>query len=155
MIDPNFDIVQNPEMVAFPSLAFKIGAWFWNENAYVIKDSDKASKSSLNELADGKFLNYAQLTYALTKNLQSLKNRANSNELILSKIGSETMKRGEGVTCELKDKTIGYAVPICMLDFKKPYCGCEGRFEIRTCPYGRSSNGQCRNSAIIKYLSLV
>lgn len=65
-------------------------------------------------------------------------------------MGSPPMKRGEGVTCELGDQEFGTAVPICLLDFKKSYCGCEGRFDRRSCPYGKLSNGACRNSAMIK-----
>ena len=61
------------------------------------------------------------------------------------------MKRGQGIACALSNKKIGYAVPICLMDFKKPYCGCEGEFEIQSCPYGRlEGTGVCRNSAMIK-----
>jgi len=116
----------------------------------VIKDTGKAVKSSLNELADGTFLSYNQLTYALTNNVRSLKKRAKINEEILAEFGTTTMKRGQGVACQMADDQIGYAVPICLADFKKAYCGCEGSFEIQSCPYGRLADGMCRNSAMVK-----
>jgi len=139
----------HPETVVYPSVAFRVAAWFWQYNAYVIKSTSTAYKSTLNELADGTFLSYSQMTYALTNNVQSLKKRARTNELILSELGTTTMKRGQGVPCQLDDGQFGYSVPICLADFKKPYCGCEGSFEIQSCPYGRS-NDVCRNSAIVK-----
>jgi len=116
----------------------------------VIKSNDKARKSSLNELADGTFLGFAQLTYSLSNKIKSLKDRALVNEKILTELRHVSMKRGQGVSCETSDGQIGYAVPICLIDFKKPYCGCEGKYEVLTCPYGRLANGACRNSAIIK-----
>ena len=44
----------------------------------------------------------------------------------------------------------GYAVPVCLIDFKKSYCGCEGQFTIESCPYGYNNAGQCRNPSIVK-----
>lgn len=127
-----------------------MASWFWNENAYIINGTEKAVKSSLNQLADGTFLSFAQLTYALSNKLKSLKDRAKINERILDELKFVSMKRGQGVPCGLKDGEVGYAVPICLIDFKKPYCGCEGRMEIQTCPYGPMASGSCRNSAMIK-----
>ena len=62
------------------------------------------------------------------------------------------MKRGQGVECTLgNDKELGFSVPICMTDLKRPYCGCEGKFDIKSCPYGLMSNSnKCRSSSIIK-----
>lgn len=136
-------------MAAFPSIAFRLSAWFWKENAYVILTNQKAQKGDLNQLVDGTFLNFTHLTHALTNNLQSLKDRANFNDLVLTELKATSMKRGRGVECEIGNKE-GYAVPICMLDFEKSYCGCEGETEMRGCPYGFTLDGQCRSSNIIK-----
>ncbi len=103
----------------------------------------------MNKLADGTFLNYAQLTYSLTNNLLNLQKRAIINENAIKEMKEIPMKRGQGIECSLKSGEKGYAVPICLLSFKKSYCGCEGKYEIQSCPYGKTSNGICRNSAII------
>lgn len=127
-----------------------MAAWFWKENAYIVKSKAAAKKESLNILADGSFLNYAQLTFSLTNNLRNLQKRAIFNENVLKEFNEIPMKRGQGIECSLKNGEKGYAVPICLLSFKKTYCGCEGKYEIQSCPYGETSNGVCRNSAIIK-----
>lgn len=114
-----FNIYNEPDKTVFPSIAFKVAAWFWRENAYVINSTEKARKSSLNQLADGTFVSFVQLTHSLTNKISSLKERAVLNERILDQFKRGAMKRGHGVTCELKDKSVGYAVPICLLDFKK------------------------------------
>ncbi len=137
--------------MSFPSIAFKTAAWFWTQNAYVVKDTSPAKVTNLNEMADGTFLGFTQLTHSLTTRVKSLKERALINELILKEF-SETsaLKRGEGIACNLNDGTRGYAVPICLIDFRRPYCGCEGRYEIQTCPYGRTQTKECRSSSLIK-----
>ncbi len=134
-----------------PSIAFKVAAWFWTENAEVIVDTNEAYKSSLNRLADGTFLSFIQLTHSITTSIKNLKERAKYNEDILEKFEYVSMKRGQGVECILHSTELtGQAIPVCLIDFKRPYCGCEGFFEYQSCPYGRSKNGQCRSSAMIK-----
>ncbi len=134
-----------------PSIAFKVAAWFWTENAYVIVDSNEAFKQSLNRLADGTFVSFTQLTHAITTNIRSLKERAKYNDDILEQFEYVSMKRGQGVECILRStERTGRAIPVCLLDFKRPYCGCEGIYDIQTCPYGKLNNGACRNSAMIK-----
>ena len=93
--DIRFNILKNPETVAYPSIAFKVAAWFWRENAYVIKKVGKAEKGNLNELCDGTFINFAHLTHALTSNLNSLKERASINDKVLKELEYTTMKRGQ------------------------------------------------------------
>ena len=111
----NLDFYTYPEFAAFPSYAFKLGAWFWTQNAFVVTSPNLAIKESLNKLVDGTFFNFSMLTHSLTNNLQSLKQRANLNELILREINNLTLKRGQGIVCsdgEAGEK--GYAVPICL-----------------------------------------
>ena len=129
-----------------------MAAWFWTENAYVIVDTNEAFKNGLNRLADGTFISYTTLTHAITINIKSLKERAKYNEDILKQFEYVSMKRGEGVECIFRttEKT-GRAIPICLIDFKKSYCGCEGdNYDPLTCPYGKTKDGRCRNSAMIK-----
>ncbi len=134
-----------------PSVAFKVAAWFWTENAYVIVDNNQAFKNTLNRLADGTFVSFTQLTHAITTNIRSLKERAKYNDEILEQFEYVSMKRGQGVECILRStERTGHAIPVCLLDFKKPYCGCEGIYEYQSCPYGKQKNGACRNSAMIK-----
>ena len=140
-------ILDKPEIVAFPLVAFKVGGWFWRENAYVIDNPFPPIKSSLNILADGTFLGFTHLTHSLTTNLQSLKERALINDKILAELKHPGMKRGQGFwnSC-LK----GYAVPICLFDHKRSYCGCDGQYDNSTCAYGKLSDGKCRNSVSTK-----
>jgi predicted chitinase len=91
-----YDLVSNPERVAFPSIAFKVGAWFWDKNAYVIKSDKPAIKESLSILADGTFLNFTHMTHSLTNNLNSLAQRANVNDLIIKELNQTNIKRGQG-----------------------------------------------------------
>ncbi len=93
---------------------------------------DISNLGSLNQLVDGTFHNFTLLTHALTNDLTKLKERA------------------KGIECKISTETeIGYAIPICLTDFKKPYCGCEGVFDMRSCPYGLSGT-KCRSSSLIK-----
>jgi uncharacterized protein YegL len=144
-----WDIVENPERAAFPSVAFKLAAWFWRENAYVIKTNQRAEKGNLNELVDGTFHNFTLLTHSLTNNLQNLKDRANFNDEVLKELKTSSLKRGQGVGCEISSRQ-GVAVPMCTLEFQKSYCGCEGEVDMRSCPYGVNLDGKCRSSSLIK-----
>ena len=113
------DLVLNPEYAVLPSYAFKIAAWFWIENAYVVKSTSLSSKESLNILVDGTFFNYTMLTNSLTNNLQSLKQRASLNDLILNELKYGTLKRGQGISCSIgenKNET-GFAIPICLAEY--------------------------------------
>jgi hypothetical protein len=101
-------------------------------------------------LVDGTFHNFTLLTHALTNDLTKLKERANFNELVLIEINYPSLKRGKGIACRIStENETGYAVPICLSDFKKPYCGCEGVFDMKSCPYGLSGT-KCRSSSTIK-----
>lgn len=142
-------MIARPEQAAFPSIAFRLATWFWRENAYVILTDDRAFKGDLSQLVDGTFVNFTHLTHALTNNLQSLKDRAEFNDRVLVELKQTSMKRGQGIECSIGDER-GYAVPICLIDFQKPYCGCEGELNNRGCPYGLTEDGRCRSSAIIK-----
>ena len=112
------DIYNYPEFAAFPSYAFKLGAWFWTNNSFVVTSTNLAQKASLNILVDGTFFNYSMLTHSLTSNLQSLKQRANLNEFILREINNLTLKRGQGISCNISndgdESEMGYAVPVCL-----------------------------------------
>lgn len=149
MLDLGFDLIARPEQAAFPSIAFRIASWFWRENAYLILGTGRAQKGDLSRLVDGTFLNFTHLTHALTNNLQALKDRAEFNDLALSELKVTSMKRGQGVDCMIGSER-GYAVPICLIDFQKPYCGCEGEVNMRSCPYGLTEDGRCRSSNMIK-----
>jgi len=125
LLDLDVNIFEEPYKLAMPSIAFKVAAWFWAKNAYVIVDNNEAFKNNLNRLADGTFISFTQLTHAITTNIKSLKERAKYNDDILEKFEFVSMKRGQGVECILRStERTGHAIPVCLLDFKKPYCGC-------------------------------
>jgi hypothetical protein len=138
-----------PEAAAFPSIAFKIAVWIWTRNAYIINENKPAKKGNLNLLADGTFHNFTLLTHSLTTSVDNLKSRSKSNDAAILALKCTALKRGRGVDCEFGAK-FGFAVPICLIDYKKTHCGCEGDFGQTTCPYGYTSSGQCRSSSIIK-----
>lgn len=142
-------MVNNPERAAFPSVAFEIAAWFWRNNSYVITSNEAAKKNDLGILADGTYHNFTLLTYALTSNFQKLKVRTELYQSIIKEAGFGSIKRGNGISCEIGSK-VGYSVPICLVGENRPYCGCEGEFEMRSCPYGFISNNKCRGPSVLK-----
>jgi predicted chitinase len=144
-----FDLMQSPERVAFPSVAFKVAAWVW-KHSYLLESTEAPKRGDLNEFIDGTFHSFTLLTHSLTDNIQSLIDRAKLNDLILNELRYPSMKRGQGIECELDSKEKGYAVPMCLLDFNRPYCGCEGAYSKRSCPYRNNSTDKCPNSAVIK-----
>lgn len=115
----------------------------------MILGAQRAQKGDLSQLVDGTFLNFTHLTHALTNNLQALKDRAEFNDRVLVDLKVTRMKRGQGVECSIEGE-LGYAVPICLIDFQKPYCGCEGQINMRSCPYNFTEDGRCRSSSTIK-----
>ena len=141
--------MKNPENVAFPSIAFKIAAWFWRASPLILTYNMISPPRSFSELSDGTFLNFVFITNFLTSSLHDLKERALINEITLAELNSPTITKGEGITCQI-DGEQGLALPICLLDFKRSYCGCDGRFNEHSCPYGYTKSGSCRNSKIIK-----
>jgi hypothetical protein len=144
-----FDLMLSPERVAFPSVAFHVAVWVW-KNSFILKSKDEPQRGNLNELTDGTFHSFTQLTHSLTNNIQSLVDRAKLNDLILGELKYPSLKRGQGIDCELESEK-GYAVPICLLDFNRPYCGCEGSYGKRTCPYSSDpATKNCPNSATVK-----
>jgi len=145
-----YNLIYEPERAAFPSVAFKVASWFWTKNAYIIMSNSKPVKGDLNQLADGSFHNFTLLNHAISTSLLSLKERTVYYENAVEAIKDcKAVKKGRGVACELGAK-IGYSTPICMTGLKKPYCGCEGEFEVQSCPYGYNSERQCRNPSILK-----
>lgn len=119
----------------------------------MITNNQPAKKGSLNSLADGTFHNFTLLTHSLTTNVQNLKERAQFYEDGVNELKCRAIKRGKGVGCSIDSADIaleGFAVPVCINGFKKPYCGCEGTYIAQSCPYGYNSLSQCRSSNIIK-----
>ena len=141
--------MQYPEKAVFPWVAFKIASWYWSQNADLINSNQEPRKGNFNELVDGTWLNFTLLTHSLTPDLSKLKERANLNDLVLNELEYVPLMRGQGVECQI-GADVGYAVPVCLSDFKRPYCGCQGKFETRSCPYGLTGGGKCRSSSTIK-----
>ena len=147
------DLVEEPEKAAFPSFAFKIAAWFWKENSFVIESNKPAMKKSLNTLVDGTFLNFVLLTHSLTNNANNSIQRFELNEKILKLLNYPGLKKGQGIECEINNggqAEKGHAMPICLSNFKRSYCGCSGYFDASSCPYGLMTNQKCRSSEMIK-----
>jgi hypothetical protein len=142
-------LLKNPEKAAFPSVAFKLAAWYWRENAYVIKSNEKASKGDLSELVDGTYLKFSLLTHSLSNNLQQLKWRAELYEKCLDELTVKvpTMKRGQGIECEIGNEK-GYSAPFCFENSAKSNCGCEGEIDMRSCPYGFNTDNRYLTSRV-------
>jgi hypothetical protein len=112
-----------------------------------------AKQGNLNLIADGTYHNFSLITHSFTDNIEHLKERTKFYEELVSELGCLGIKRGRGLTCEIKNgfkNSLGFAVPICLLDFKRSYCGCEGECAKESCPYGKNSAGICRNPFNIK-----
>lgn len=143
-------MVSQPERAAFPSVAFKLAAWFWKENAFVPSTNQVSKRGNLNQLATGYYHDYVQLTHSISNKLRSLRERAYLNDEILDELKADKMQRGRGISCQLSGRGTGFTVPLCLNDFKRPYCGCEGDFDTGACPYGFTTNGVCRSSKLIQ-----
>ncbi|CAF1046181.1 unnamed protein product [Brachionus calyciflorus] len=131
-----------------PSEYFKKFALNWRTNGTILISNGQSQKGDLSVLADGTFFNFTQLAHSFTTKLNDIVSRADMSDRILEVIGRKRMKRGHGIKCEIGNK-VGYAVPLCLNGFRKPYCGCEGTQAQRSCPYGFDLTNKCRNSAII------
>ena len=71
-------------------------------------------------------VNFALLTHSLANNdIDKLKERVTFNDLVLNELNYPPLKRGQGIKCNIEADP-GYAVPMCLSDFEKTYCGCEG-----------------------------
>ncbi|CAF0734370.1 unnamed protein product [Brachionus calyciflorus] len=143
------NITEIPESLVLPSTGFLVGSWVWNENLYVLQNNKPAQKGNLNALVDGTYFNFTQITYSITSNLVDLKERSILYEKTVDELKCPRIKRGFGIVCEVQNEK-GYAVPDCLADHKRPYCGCDGAKTERGCPYGFNSKNTCRNSPLIK-----
>lgn len=143
--------MKTPEKAAFPSIAFKIAAWYWLNNAYVTKSNETSIKGSLNQLADGTYHSFSLLAYSLINDLSDLLKRLEINDNILKELNGRPLKKGRGVNCVLNNQ-IGYTVPICLSNQKSEYCGCEGEFEKeKFCEYGIfNEHKKCKNPKFIR-----
>ena len=148
-----YDLLSSPEAAAFPTIAFQIASWIWSKNAFLILTNSTAKQGDLSLIADGTYHKFSLITHSFTDNIEHLKERTTFYEDIVRELGCLDIKRGRGVTCEIKSgskSSLGFAVPVCLLDFKRSYCGCEGQFSLESCPYGKNSAGVCRNPTNIK-----
>ena len=137
------NLLLNPELAAFPSSAFKIAAWFWKSNAYIVKSTAMPLKGSLNELVDGSYHNFTLITHSLTEKLNEYSTRVRLNDMLLEALNSRPLKRGKGINCI-------FSVPVCLPGQSSNYCGCEGENQDN-CPYGNFSNsGKCKNPKTIR-----
>lgn len=141
-------LIRNPERLVFPSTAFKVAAWLW-KNSPVLNSKQDPVRGDLNQLVDGTFHNFVMLTTAFTNQVDDLINRVKLNDQVLSGLNYTRLKRGEGIACNFGYEA-GYALPICPMNFRQAYCGCEGRFDKDSCPYGLDGNKKCRSSYLIK-----
>ena len=95
MTELRYNIHNRPWTVSYPSIALKVAAWFWRENAYAVLDLAPSKKTNLNELCDGTYLSFTQLTHSLTNHIKALKERAIINENTLEAFKQSAMKRGQ------------------------------------------------------------
>ena len=74
-----------------------MASWYWNENSYLIKESDDPYKGNANELIDGTFFNFSMITHALTTDVTNLKERVLFNDLVLNELKYPSLKTGRGL----------------------------------------------------------
>ncbi|CAF0713246.1 unnamed protein product [Brachionus calyciflorus] len=144
-------LINSPEKAAFPSVAFKIAAWYWKNNSDIYDlSSNKTKKGSFNDIIDGTYLSFSLLTNSLTSDSKKFLKRLEINDMILSELNFRPLKKSRGLGCMLNGKQ-GYNVPICLAQQNSFYCGCEGDFEKKeTCNYGQIKNGKCLNPNFVR-----
>ncbi len=125
------DLVNNPEMAAFPSIASKIAVWYWTSRS-----------PNLNIIADGTFYNYSIITQKINGQIRGLLDRTNYLLRAMAQFGCGELVKGHGSNCmPIIPKAV--CVPMCVsgLDDKN-FCGCKGSSFEGLCN-GVPSNIKC------------
>jgi len=118
----NIDLINNPELAAFPSVAGKIAAWYWR-------------KKNLNAFSDGSFYSFSKQTQIINGRLNGLDDRTLKLEKLFLKLNCGKIVRGHGNQCISKVNGVGYCKPMCVKGLeRKDYCGCIGKIESGLCP---------------------
>ena len=126
----NIDLINNPELAAFPSIAGRIAAWFWKKN-------------NLNIYSDGTFYSFSKQTQIINGGITGLDDRTLKLEKIFSKLNCGKIVQGHGNQCTSKVNGVGFCKPMCIKGLeKKDYCGCIGKIEAGLCPQD-PSNVKC------------
>ena len=121
--DLSLDLVNDPEMAAFPSVAAKIAVWFWQNGAYV----------DLNTLADNTFYSYSIMTSKINGGLKRLKERTELLEKAIDLYKCSSLLKGKGETCSINQEQ-AECKPMCVKGLEgKPYCGCNGKTQAGLC----------------------
>ena len=119
----NIDLINNPELAAFPYVAGKIAVWYW-------------SSKNLISYSDGTFYGYSKLTKLINGGLNGLGNRTLLLEKTVSKLQCGKIIKGHGKNCTSKiGYGVGYCKPMCVTYLEnKEYCVSNGMTESGLCP---------------------
>ena len=121
--DLSLDLINNPEMAAFPSVAAKIAVWFWQKGANV----------DLNTLADNTFYSYSIMTSKINGGLTGLKERTELLEKAIDLFKCSSLLKGKGETCSINQDQ-AECKPMCVTGLEgKSYCGCNGKTQAGLC----------------------
>ena len=119
----SLDLVNNPEMAAFPTISAKIAALFWEYGTSV----------NLNSLADSSFYNYSIMTSKINGGLNGLLDRTQLLEKAISLFQCSSLLKGRGETCQI-DNQDAACKPLCVEGLVgKPFCGCNGKTKAGLC----------------------
>jgi putative chitinase len=117
------DLVNNPEMAAFPTVSAKIAVLFWEYGTSV----------NLNSLADSSFYNYSIMTSKINGGLNGLSDRTQLLAKAISLFQCTSLLKGHGETCQI-DNQDAVCKPLCVEGLVgKPFCGCNGETKAGLC----------------------
>ena len=126
----NIDLINKPELAAFPTISGKIAGWYWTQN-------------NLNSFSDGTFYGFSKQTQKINGGLTGLDARTFLLEKTVLKLNCGKIIKGRGDTCTSQVNGIGYCTPLCVAGLEnKDYCGCNGKTESGLCP-NDPSNVKC------------
>ncbi len=126
----NKDLVNQPELAAFPSIAAQIAVLYWTSGTNV----------NLNTLADGTFYSYSLISWKINcpnKNgckVNGIVDRTLKFEKAMKLFNCGAILRGKGEKCKYDVVEDAKCVPLCVKDTigsieGKKYCGCNGKIQ--------------------------
>lgn len=126
----NEDLINKPELAAFPSIAAKIAVWYWTSGSDV----------NLNTLPDGSFYSHSLVSWKINCpnkagcKINGLADRTLKLEKAQSVFRCGNVIRGNGEKCTVDTNDDAKCVPMCVKDKNsnnilegKEYCGCNGK----------------------------
>ena len=115
------DLVNSPELAAFPVNAAKIAVWYW-------------TSKDLNTFADGTFYGFSRITSLINGGLNNFRDRVDLLDKANALFNCGDLLKGHGEKCTISKQDDALCKPLCGADFAgRKYCGCNGLTAANKC----------------------